>query len=119
MKEENLFNFNDKINSNNDILIEIVNDLQQLMNNTKDNLVITTLGDIINKINSIISENKNNLDIMLLRNDIDKMYNQMNKKFDELNFNINTINKKEIKNYDGRYIGQIINGLRRKRNCLL
>ena len=56
--EQNILNINDKINSNNNILLEIMNDLQQLKNNSKDNLNIKTLGDIINKINYIIDENK-------------------------------------------------------------
>ena len=55
---------NDKINSNNNILLEIMNDLQQLKNNSKDNLNIKTLGDIINKINYIIDENKKNLELI-------------------------------------------------------
>ena len=35
----------------------------------------------------------------------------MNKRFDELNINNNIINK-EIKYKDGRYVGQVVNGLR-------
>ena len=56
--EENIFNLNNKIYSNNNtILIEIVNDLQQVINNSKDNLIIRSLGNIINKMNFIINEN--------------------------------------------------------------
>ena len=56
--EENIFNLNNKIYSNNNtILIEIVNDLQQIINNSKDNLIIRSLGNIINKMNFIINEN--------------------------------------------------------------
>ena len=107
--EQNIFNLNDKIYSNNNnILLEIVNDLQKLMNYSKDNLIIKTLGNIINKMNNIISENKKNLE--LLRNDIKQMLNQMNKKFDNLNVN-NTINNKELKYEDGSYIGPVVNGL--------
>ena len=48
--EKNIFNLNDKIYSNNNkILIEIINDLQELMNNSKDNLIIKALGNIIKK----------------------------------------------------------------------
>ena len=48
--EQNIFNLNNKIYSNNNnILLEIVNDLHQLMNYSKDNLIIKTLGNIINK----------------------------------------------------------------------
>ena len=57
--EQNIFNLNDKIYSNNNnILLEIVNDLQKLMKYSKDNIIIQTLGNIINKMNYIINENK-------------------------------------------------------------
>ena len=57
--QSDIFNLNDKIYSNNNnLLIEIVNDLQQLMYNSKDNLIIKVLGNIINKSNYIINENK-------------------------------------------------------------
>ena len=39
------------------------------------------------------------------------MCNQLNKRFDELNINNNIINK-EIKYNHGRYVGQVLNGLR-------
>ena len=103
--EQNIFNLNNKMNSNNNnILLEIIKDLQKLVNYSKDNLIIKTLGNIINKMNYIINENKKNLD--LIRNDI----KQLNNKFDELKIN-NVINKKEIKSNNGRYIGQVVNGL--------
>ena len=56
--DQNMLNLNDKLSSNNNILLEIVNDLQTLRNNSKDNVIIKTLGDILNKINNIINENK-------------------------------------------------------------
>ena len=56
--EQNILNLNGKLSSNNNILLEIVNDLQTLRNNSKDNVIIKTLGDILNKINNIINENK-------------------------------------------------------------
>ena len=59
--------------------------------------------------NYIINENKKNLE--LIRNDINKMFNQMNKKIDELKIN-NSIDNKELKYDDGRYVGQVVNGLR-------
>jgi hypothetical protein len=63
--EENIFNLNNKIYSNNNtILIEIVNDLQQIINNSKDNLIIRSLGNIINKMNFIINENKKNIELI-------------------------------------------------------
>ena len=54
--EENLFNLNNKIYSNNNnILLEITNVLYKLINYTHDNTIIKTLADIINKINYIIN----------------------------------------------------------------
>ena len=99
-----MFNLNNKIYSNNNnLLIEIINDLNQLMNYYKDNLSINILGNVINKINYIINENKKIL--QLLRNEI----SDFNHKID--NLNINNINKQEIKFKDGKYIGQVVNGL--------
>ena len=107
--EQNMFNLNNKIYSNNNkLLIEIINDLNQLMNYYKDNISINILGNVINKINYIINENKKNLQPS--RNDIPSLCNQMNKRFDELK--INNINKQELKWSDGsKYIGQVVNGL--------
>ena len=86
---------NDKIYSNNNnILLEIVNDLQKLLNYSKDNLIIKTLGNVITK---------------LIRNDISLLYNKLNKRFD--NLQINNINKQEVIYNNGRYIGQVVNGL--------
>ena len=57
--EDNLFNLNNKIYSNNNnIMLEIINELNQLRNYSQDNLIISKLGNIINKINIIINENK-------------------------------------------------------------
>ena len=102
--EQNIFNLNNKIYSNNNnILLEIVNDLNQLMKHSKDNLIIKTLGNIINKMNYIIDDNKRNLES--IRNDINILIH----KFD--NLNINTNNKQELQFSDGRYIGEVVNGL--------
>ena len=104
-----MFNLKNKIYSNNNnLLIEIINDLNQLMNYYRDNLSIKILSNVINKINYIINENKKNL--QLLTNDITLIYNQMNKRFDELKIN-NKINNQEIKYKDGRYIGEVVNGI--------
>ena len=103
--ERDLFNLNNKIYSNNNnIMLEIINELNQLRNYSQDNLIISKLGNIINKINYIINENKKNLE--LIRNDI----SSLNQKFDKLNINNNIINK-EIKYDNGRYVGQVVNGL--------
>ena len=48
--EANLFNLNNKIYSNNNnLLFGIINDLNQLMNYSHDNLIIKVLGNSINK----------------------------------------------------------------------
>ena len=104
-----MFNLNNKIYSNNNnLLLEIINDLNQVINNSKEDLSIKILGNVINKINYIINENKKNL--QLLRNEISSLCNQINKRFDKLE--INNINKQELKINNGKYIGQIVNGLR-------
>jgi len=101
--EKNIFNSNHKLYSNNNnILIEIVNDLQQLMNNSKDNLIIQALGGIINKMNYIIKENQKNLE--LIRKEISTSYNKLNNKIDKLKIN------QEIDFKDGKYTGETING---------
>ena len=84
--EQNIFNLNNKIYSNNNnILLEIINDLNKLINYTNDNLIIKILGNSINKMNFIINENKKNVE--LIRNDISSLYNKLSKKFDELKIN--------------------------------
>ena len=107
-----MFNLNNKIYSNNNnLLLGIINDLQQINYITHDNLVIKRIGDIIIKMNFIINENKKNTQLII--NHISLLQNQINKKFDELKFNNNQINKQEIKYNDGsRYIGQVVNGIR-------
>ena len=109
--EQNLFNLNNKIYSNNiNILLEIVNDLHSLMNYSKDNIIIKTLGSIINKMNNIINENKKNTE--LIRNDISKLYNQMNKQFNKLKINKQEINyNNNGENKRKKYIGEVLNGV--------
>ena len=56
---ENIFIINNKVYSNNNnLLLEIVKDLHQIMNYSKENLIIKILGNVINKMNYIINENK-------------------------------------------------------------
>ena len=82
-----MLNLNNKIYSNNtNLLIEIINDINKVINNSKEDLSIKILGNVINKINYIINENKKNL--QLTTNDINLMSNQINKRFDKLEINI-------------------------------
>ena len=95
--------------NNNNILLGIINDLNQIINYSKDNIIIKRLSDIIIKMNFIINENRKNTE--LIRNDISKLYNQINKRFDELKFNNNnSFNNQEIRSNIGRYVGQVVNG---------
>ena len=43
--EKNIFNLNDKIYSNNNILLEIIKDLQVIINKSKDDLIIKILSN--------------------------------------------------------------------------
>ena len=100
---DNIFSINNKVYSNNNnLLLEIVKDLHQIMNYSKDNLIIKILGNIINKMNYIINENKKNIDM------IRKNISSLLKKFDELKIN-NTINNQEFQHKNGKYIGPVIN----------
>ena len=107
--DNDILNFNNKIYSNNNnILLQIINDLNQLMYSIHDNIIIKRISDIINKINYIVNENKKNF--QLIRNDITSLEKKINKRFDKLEIN-NKINNQEIKYKDGRYIGEVVNGL--------
>ena len=103
---------NDKIYfNNNNLLVAIVNDLHKIINNSHDNLIIKRIGDIINKMNIIINDNKKNTELIIGR--ISLLKNQMNSKLDKLNINNNNPLNNQVINYkDGRYVGQILNGLR-------
>ena len=68
------------------MLPELIKDINEIINNSTNNVNIKILGNVINKINYIINENKNIVE--LLRNNILSLLNQMNKRFDKLNINI-------------------------------
>ena len=93
--EGDIIKLNNKIYSNNNnILLNIINELQQTMKDSKENITIKRLADIIIKMNKVINENRKNTE--LIRNDISKLYNQMNQQFNELKNN-NILNNQEIK----------------------
>ena len=97
--ERNLLDLNNKIyTSNNNILFNIIQELQQTINESKENKTIQRLSEIIIKMNNIINENKKNTE--LIRNDISKLYKQMNKQFNELKINNNILNNQEIYNFN-------------------
>ena len=63
---QDTFNLNNKVYSNNNnLLFGIINDLQQVINNTNDNLIIKRIADIITKMNFIINENKKNTQLIM------------------------------------------------------
>ena len=104
-------NFNNEIyKNNNNLLFDIIGDLQQIINITKSNILIKRLKDIIIKMNRIIDQNKENT--KLIMNKISLLENQMNKNFEKLNLDINSIKNQEIKYSNKRYVGQVVNGIR-------
>jgi len=83
--DNNIFNLNHlTFSDNNTILLEIINDLKQTINNSKETITINNLKNIIIKINSIIIENKKNLEII---KSVKTKSNQIYKQFIELNNN--------------------------------
>jgi len=102
--------YNQIYSNNNNLLLGIINDLQQIINSTQDNLAIKRIADVIIKMNYIISENKKNTKLII--NHIASLKNQLS----EINKNIkdfknNNINIQEIRHDNGRYFGQVVNGL--------
>ena len=88
---------------NNNILLEIVDDLQQLKSKSNDDLITEGLTNIINKINGIIDSNKKNLEIL---ESLKTQFSSLYQKLDELK-----VNTEELIYEDGRYVGQVVNGL--------
>ena len=80
-------NLNNKIYSNNNnSLLGIVNDLQQIINNTHDNLIIKRIGDIINKMNFIINDNKKNTQLIInhISSLENKIITKLNKEYENI-----------------------------------
>ena len=106
--DKDTFSFNNQIYSNNNnILLEIIDDLQQIVDSSQDNLMIKRIGDIIIKMNSLINENKKNMELIM--NQYSKLENKMNQL---LNQKSDINNHQELKYKNGRYVGQVVNGLR-------
>ena len=107
-----IFGLSDKIYSNNNnLLLEIVNDLNSIMNFSKEKIIVNILGNAIIKIKNIIKENKKNT--KLIRNDISKLYSEFNtiKKKNDITKKPENKNK-EVRYINGRYVGQLVNELR-------
>ena len=112
---QNFLNFNIGLfNDYNNILLGIINDLQQIINNSNDNIIIQRSSNAIIQINNIINDNKKNTQLIinhitLLQNQITQLTN----KFDELKINSsNIINNQELYQPNGRYVGQVVNGIK-------
>ena len=102
---QDTFNLNGKIySSNNNLLLSIINDLQQVINKTNDNLIVKTIRDIITKLNFIINENRKNTQLIM------DQFTLLHQKIDKLN--INNINNQVLNCLNGRYVGQVVNRLR-------
>ena len=64
--DSNMNNLNNKIySSNNNLLLEVINDLQQIINNIHENVIIKRISDIIIKMNFIINDNKKNTSLII------------------------------------------------------
>ena len=114
---------NQTYSNNNNILLGIINELQQISNSSHENLTIKRISDVIIKMNFIINENKKTRELImnqftLLQNQIQ----QLSQKIDFNSFNTNTPkystqitnninNQQELKFDNGRYVGQVVNGL--------
>ena len=114
---------NQTYSNNNNILLGIINELQQISNSSHENLTIKRISDVIIKMNFIINENRKNMGLImnqftLLQNQIQ----QLSQKIDFNSFNTNTPkystqitnninNQQELIRVDGRYVGQVVNGL--------
>ena len=100
-----LFDFlNTIISNNNEILLETVNELNKIKTCCKDDFIIKSLDDTLKKLNNISTENMKNFE--KIKENIAKLY----KTIDELKNNTNLSNK-ELVFEDGKYIGQVKNGL--------
>ena len=88
--DANMNNLNNKIySSNNNLLLEVINDLQQIINNTHENVIIKRISDIIVKMNFIVNDNKKNTELIINHIlSLQNQMNQMNKNIAQLNINI-------------------------------
>ena len=100
---------NQTYSNNNNILLGIINELQQISNSSHENLTIKRISDVIIKMNFIINENRKNMGLIM--NQFTKLENQISLLSQKLNIN-NINNQQELKCENGRYVGQVVNGLR-------
>ena len=73
---------NQTYSNNNNILLGIINDLQQVINYSHENLTIKRISDIIIKMNFIINENKKNMQLIMNQfSNLENKLNQLNQNF--------------------------------------
>ena len=112
--DKDTFSFNNQIYSNNNnILLEIIDDLQQIVNSSQDNLMTKRIGDIIIKMNSLINENKKNMESIM--KEFSSLKNQLKKLNEKLDINCH---KKIEYEKIGNYVGPVVNGLPEGRGIL-
>ena len=66
---------NQTYSNNNNILLGIINELQQIINSSHENLTIKRISDAIIKMNAIINENKKTRELIM--NQFTKFENQI------------------------------------------
>ena len=108
--DQNTFDLNNQTYANNNnILLGIINELQQIINSSREDLTIKRISDIIIKMNFFYNENKKYYESIM--NQFANLENELNQL--KQNFKINDINnQKELELENGRYVGQVVNGLR-------
>ena len=100
---------NQTYSNNNNILLGIINELHQIANSSHENLTIKRISDIIIKMNFIINENRKNMGLIMSQ--FTKLENQISQLSQTLKFN-NINNQQELKCENGKYVGQVVNGLK-------
>ena len=64
--DKDIFTLNNQTYSNNNnILLRIINELQQIINSSHENVTIKIISDVIIKMNFIINENKKNRELIM------------------------------------------------------
>ena len=100
---------NQTYSNNNNKLLRIINELQQIANSSHENLTIKRISDIAIKMHLIINENRKNMGLIM--NQFTKLENQISQLSKKFDIN-NIIYQQELKGKNGRYVGQVVNGLK-------
>ena len=123
---EEIFKLNNLCYSNNNenlqrIINKINDTITDLNQNKQIDIIIGRLKDVIMLINKVLIDNKKNFEQII--EEINKMNQNINNQFDELkkihNNNVTTRIYKEGTDYDGKYIGEMKNGLRDGRGIMI